>query len=70
MDQLQGALLDGGGGGLVLAGNQHGREGEFDAVGVERLFDHRKGFAPDDELLTRQGRSPRRRRLGQLPRDE
>ena len=56
MDQLQGALRDGGGGGFVLAGNRHGREGEFDAVGVERLFDHRKGFASDDELLTRQGR--------------
>jgi hypothetical protein len=55
MDQLEGALRDGGAGGFSLTRDRHGRESEFDAVGVERLFDHRIGLAPDHELLARQG---------------
>src|SRR6516164_8306435 len=31
----------------------HGGEGEFDAVFIERFFDHCIGLTPDDELLTR-----------------
>src|SRR5439155_11485448 len=52
---LEAALREGGGGGFALAGDRHGREGEFDAILVERLLDHRISLAPDDELLARQG---------------
>src|SRR6202011_279092 len=57
MGQLQSALCygSGGGGSFAFAGDRHGREGEFDAVFVERLLDHRIGLAPDDELLAGQG---------------
>src|ERR1700730_2619566 len=57
MGQLQSALCygSGGGGSFAFAGDRHGWEGEFDAVFVERLLDHRIGLAPDDELLARQG---------------
>ena len=41
--QLEDALRDrgGGGGSVALAGDLDGREGEFDAVLIKRLFDHR-----------------------------
>ena len=35
----------------LAAGHLHRREGELDAVGVERLLDQRIGPPPDDELL-------------------
>jgi hypothetical protein len=43
--QFEGALRDrgGGGGSVALAGDLDGREGEFDAVLIKRLFDHRIG---------------------------
>src|SRR5271166_5558163 len=57
MRQLHTALRDGGGGsrGIAFARDLHGREGEFDAIGIERRFDHGKRLSPDDEILARQG---------------
>ena len=55
MGQFEGAVGDSAGRGLAVAGNLHGREGEFDAIGIERLFNHRKGLSPDHEILARQG---------------
>ena len=53
LGQFEAALCDGGSGGdgLRFAGDLHGREGEFDAVLVECLLDHRIGFAGDHELF-------------------
>jgi hypothetical protein len=36
-----------------IASDLHRREGEFDAIGIEGLFDHGKGLPPDDEILAR-----------------
>jgi hypothetical protein len=57
VSQLKAALRDRGGsaGGLAFARYLHRREGEFDAVLVERPFDHRVGLAPNHELLARHG---------------
>src|SRR6516165_200227 len=69
MRQLQAALRDGGGRGFALAGDLHGREGEFDAVLVERLLDHRVSLAANDELLARHGhhlRPDRDREIAEL----
>jgi hypothetical protein len=54
-DELQPTLGYSGGRGFAFACDLHGWEGEFDAILVESLFDHRIGLSPDDELLTRQG---------------
>jgi uncharacterized protein YjbI with pentapeptide repeats len=44
----------GGGGGFAVARDLHSRVGEFDAIGIECLFDHGEGLSPDDEILARQ----------------
>jgi hypothetical protein len=37
--------------GVALAGELHGREREFDAIGVKGFFDPEKSLSPDDEIL-------------------
>jgi hypothetical protein len=58
LGQFERAVCDSGrgvSGGFAVAGDLHRREREFDAIGIERLFDHGKGLSPNDEILARQG---------------
>jgi hypothetical protein len=40
MGQFEGAVCDSRGGGFAVARDLHCRESEFDAIGIEGLFDH------------------------------
>src|SRR6516164_2662797 len=69
LGQFEPALCDGSSRGFRFARDLHSWEGEFDAVLVERLLDHRIGLSPDHELLARDGhhlRSDRHRVIAEL----
>jgi predicted phage terminase large subunit-like protein len=55
LGQLQGALRDSRRRGFGFTRDLHGREGEFDPILVEGLFDHRIGLAADHELFAWHG---------------